>query len=137
MGLIFKREHLELILEGVKTQTRRRHKRLLKAGKIYDIKKDWYHSTGHKIKITKVYRQRLGDITPEEAQDEGGYTIEEFKDVWRRISGAWDPNEFVVVYEFKVVEQHEPGNLNGFQRVGFSFFMQFKTSVSASQVARE
>jgi len=34
MDLIFKKEHIKLILEGVKTQTRRRHKRLLKKGKI-------------------------------------------------------------------------------------------------------
>jgi len=111
MGLIFKREHIKKILEGTKTQTRRRHKHLLKAGKVYDIRKDWYHSTGHKILITRVRRQRLGDITPEEAQAEGGYTVEEFKEVWRRINGVWDPDEEVVVYEFRVVDQPR---LNGF-----------------------
>jgi len=72
VGLIFKKEHIRLILEGVKTQTRSRHKRPLKRGKIYDIKRDWYHSTGHKILVTDVYSQRLGDITPEEALKEGG-----------------------------------------------------------------
>lgn len=104
MGLIFKKAHIKLILEGVKMQTRRRHKRLLKKGKIYDIKRDWYHNTGHKILITRIYRQRLGDITEEEARKEGGYTISEFVYVWMRINGVWDPDEEVVVYEFKVVE---------------------------------
>lgn len=102
MGLIFKKEHIFLILEGVKTQTRRRHKRPLKVGRVYDFKKDWYHSTGIKIKITKVYSQRLGDITPEEAQKEGRYTISEFVYVWMRINGVWDPDEVVWVYEFRV-----------------------------------
>lgn len=113
MGLIFKKEHIDLILEGVKTQTRRRHSRPLKAGRVYDIKKDWYHSTDLKILITRVRRQRLGDITPEEARKEGGYTIKEFQSIWRRIYGPWNPLEEVVVYEFKVVET--PG-LNGFRR---------------------
>ena len=27
-----------------------------------------------------------------------------FRDVWRRINGGWDPDEVVVVYEFKVVD---------------------------------
>jgi len=118
-----RKKHIELILEGVKTQTRRRHKRPLKAGKIYAIKRDWFHFTPHWIMITRVRKQRLGDITAEEAQAEGGYTIEEFKEVWRRISGAWDPNEVIVIYEFKILEQPEPGNLNGFLRGGFSFLM--------------
>ena len=108
MGLIFKRDHIEQILQGIKTQTRRMHKRPLKAGRIYDIKKDWYHSTGIKIKIIKAYAQRLDDISKEEALAEGGYTVEEFKEVWRRINGRWDPDEDVVVYEFKVME--EPGS---------------------------
>ena len=102
MGLIFKREHIQLILEGVKTQTRRRHRRPLKEGRIYNVKKDWYHSTVIKIKIIKVYRQRLGDITPEEAQKEGRDTISEFVYVWMRINGVWNPDEVVWVYEFRV-----------------------------------
>ena len=113
MGLIFKKEHIRLILEGKKTQTRRRHKRLLKAGKIYNIKSDWVHKTGHRILITRVYRQRLGEITPEEAMKEGGYTLDEFKQVWIRINGCWEPDEVVVVYEFGLVPRVEPGNLNG------------------------
>jgi len=108
VGLIFKKEHIRLILEGVKTQTRSRHKRPLKRGKIYDIKRDWYHSTGHKILVTDVYSQRLGDITPEEALKEGGgYTVEEFKKVWKGINGFWDPDEEVMVYEFKVFRKSD------------------------------
>jgi hypothetical protein len=88
MGLIFKKKHIRLILDGVKTQTRRRHKRTLKRGKIYDIKRDWYHITGYKILITYVYRQRLGDITPEEAMKEGGYTVDEFVEKWKEINSS-------------------------------------------------
>jgi len=103
--MIFKREHIRMILDGVKTQTRRRHRHRLKAGKVYNINRDWHHSTGDKILIIRVRRQRLGDITPAEAMEEDGYTVEEFREVWRRINGGWEPDEVVVVYEFKVVEQ--------------------------------
>jgi hypothetical protein len=101
VGLIFGRDHIRLILEGVKTQTRRRHGRPLKAGRIYDVKRDWYHSTGHKILITDVYRQRLRDITPEEDNKEGNYTVDEFIEEWKDINGSWEPDEVVWVYEFK------------------------------------
>jgi len=113
-GLVFRREHVEAILEGRNTQTRRRHVHLLKAGKVYDVNRDWYHGTGHRILVTRVYRQRLGDITPEEARAEGGYSVEEFREAWRRIYGGWDPDEEVVVYEFKLLENEaEQTKLNG------------------------
>jgi len=101
MGLIFRKEHLRPILDGVKIQTRRRHRHRLKAGKVYEIKRDWFHETVHRL-LTRVYSQRLGEIRP--AED--GYTIEEFKEVWKRIIGPWDPDEVVVVYEFKLHSPH-------------------------------
>ena len=104
MGLIFKKEHIELILQGKKTQTRRTHRHSLGIGGIYDIKRNLYEATGHKIVITRRYRQRLGDITPEEALKEGGYTVEEFREVWRWINNcAWDPDQVVTVYEFRLL----------------------------------
>jgi hypothetical protein len=58
--------------------------------------------------------QRLGDITPEEARAEGGYSVEEFREAWRQIYGGWDPDEEVVVYEFKLLENEaEQTKLNG------------------------
>ena len=65
-------------------------------GKVYDINKEWYHGTGHRILVTRVRRQRLGDVTPGEARAEGGYTVEEFTEAWKRINGGWDPDEEVV-----------------------------------------
>jgi hypothetical protein len=113
MGLIFRRDHIDAILEGRKTQTRRRHAHPLKAGKVYDVNKDWYHSTGHRILVTRVRRQRLGDVTPGEARAEGGYSVEEFREAWRQIYGGWDPDEEVVVYEFKLLENRNQAKLNG------------------------
>jgi hypothetical protein len=103
MSLIFKKEHIELILQGKKTQTRRTHRHSLRIGGVYDIKVNYYQREGHKICILRRYKQRLGDITPEEALKEGGYTIEEYRKVWRRINGAWDPDQVVTVYEFRLL----------------------------------
>jgi len=108
VGLIFRREHVELICRGLKTQTRRRHRYRLKAGKIYDVKLNWVKKTGLKILITRVYTQRLGDMSEEEALKEGGYTLEEFKKVWERINGSWNPDEVVVVYEFRLIDSLKP-----------------------------
>ena len=105
MGMIFRREHIDLIIEGKKIQTRRRHKRPRRAGRIYSIKSSWTQLTEHKIKVDRVYEQRLGDITAEEAYKEGGYTVEEFREVWERIVGPWDPDEVVTVYEFEVADE--------------------------------
>ena len=64
---------------------------------------DWVKKTGLKILITKVYTQRLGDMSEEEALKEGGYSLEEFKKLWERINGSWNPDEVVVAYEFRLM----------------------------------
>jgi len=59
--------------------------------------------------------KRLREITPADAMAEGGYTVEEFRKVWRRINGPWDPDKEVTVYDFKVVKTPR---LNGFAAAG-------------------
>ena len=109
--LIFREEHIRLILKGVKTQTRRRHKRPRRVGKVYRVQRNWYEWTDIRILITRAYRQRLGDMTPEEARKEGGYTLEGFRRVWEEINGSWDPDEVVWVYEFKLYQPKNPQHL--------------------------
>lgn len=108
MTLMFKKHHLKMVIAGKKTMTRRVHKRPLKAGRVYQLRRDWYHSIPVWIEMLKVYTERLGDISEEDARKEGGYTVEEFKDVWRDITKAWTPEMDVTVYEFEVVEPEEP-----------------------------
>jgi hypothetical protein len=102
--MMFKRELLDLVLSGVKTQTRRLHRRVLREGRIYALKRNWIESTGKYIKITRVARQRLRDVSEEEAVKEGFSSIEEFQKVWIRINGSWDPEMEVVVYDFEIAE---------------------------------
>jgi len=98
--LIFKKKHIEMILEGRKTATRRRSQHLYRIGGIQGIRSGWYEKPRHHIRITRRYRQRLGDMTQQDAQKEGYPTLEEFKKVWEEINGKWDPDEIVWVYEF-------------------------------------
>ena len=109
--MIFSEEHIQLILEGKKTQTRRRHVRVLKVGRIYRIQTNWYEWTDIRILITRAFQQRLGDITEEDAKKEGGYTVEEFRRVWEQINGVYDPEEIVTVYEFRLYHPPRQANL--------------------------
>ena len=104
-GLIVKPEHFELICQGVKTQTRRLHKRPLKAGDLAILKHDWVREWQPVtvIRINESYTQRLGDMMEYDARCEGFGSLREFKDMWPRYSGvAWDTDLVVQVYEFRV-----------------------------------
>lgn len=106
--LLFKEWHMKAIQKGEKTQTRRVWKESYnkpKKGSIHQAKtclicKEYYFA---KLEILDVYQERLGDITPEDALKEGGYTVEEFKRIWIGINGEWNPDLMVWVVEFKSV----------------------------------
>lgn len=102
--MMFKKDLLELVLSGLKTQTRRLHKHTLKEGRIYSLKRTWIKTTGKYIKITRVSHQKLGDITEDEAEKEGFSSIEEFRKAWIRINGSWVPDMEVVVYDFELTD---------------------------------
>ncbi|RXI96681.1 ASCH domain-containing protein [Anaerobacillus alkaliphilus] len=59
----------------------------------------------HSFKVDKVYRQTLGDLTDEMAQDEGYPTLEEYKNAILSIHKGmpWVPNMKVWVHEFSPV----------------------------------
>jgi hypothetical protein len=102
---LFKRRLIPMVLSGVKTQTRRIHKRRWIIGHTYKIK-DQYCSKGlGTIKITRAFKQRLGDISEQDAQKEGFKNRTEFIDAWNTINGSWNPDTIVTVYEFILVEK--------------------------------
>jgi len=102
--VLFKRSHIRLIKEGRKTQTRRNHRHEWKVGRIYLVKASWYGPIEGYIRITRKFRQKLGDISPEEIRKEGFQSLEEFRQVWEEINGGWNPEEVVTVYEFEEVK---------------------------------
>jgi hypothetical protein len=106
MMALFKRCLIPLILSGQKTQTRRAHKRGWIIGHTYKIK-DQYLSKGlGTIKITRSFKQRLGDISEQDGQKEGFKNRAEFIQTWIKINkGVWNPDQIVTVYEFTLVSK--------------------------------
>jgi hypothetical protein len=102
--MMFKKALLEMVLSGRKTQTRRLHKNLLKEKQKYVVKRNWYNNTEYYIQIKKVYPQKLGDVSEEEAIKEGFSGLDKFREAWIRINGNWDPEMEVTVYEFELAE---------------------------------
>ena len=102
---IFKRHHLRKVLAGEKTQTRRTHKYTWKIGKTYAVRDRWFSKPQGHIIVTRKFRQRLGDISPEDVQKEGFSSLEEFKQEWIKLHGSWNPDEIVICYEFKLKER--------------------------------
>lgn len=97
--LPFSKKHAEDIKEGIKTQTARKGlDPKIKLGSV--VRAAITHFAD--LKITEVYKKKLGDFNEEDAKREGGYTLEEFKEVWKKFHGEWNPNESVYVIQFKL-----------------------------------
>ncbi|MBC7121362.1 MAG: ASCH domain protein [Methanosaeta sp. PtaU1.Bin060] len=102
--MLFKPEHVDLILTGRKTQTRRIwRKPRAKAGSTHKAKtvlfsKEYFAL----IRITDIRKERLGDISLEDVRREGYETLEAFKEEWIRINGAWEPELEVYVVSFEL-----------------------------------
>ena len=109
--MLFKPNHIDLIKQRIKTETRRywKGKPKVKVGRFYPIMRDYRHKhnpdDGY-ILITKLRQQLLGDMNEQEAQAEGGYTLNEYKQIWIDINGIWLDGEmvWVVAFEFRKVK---------------------------------
>lgn len=102
--MLFKKHHIDKILHGQKTMTRRLSKRQYHVGSKQGIRSQWFQKSIAHILITRRFKQRLGDINLEDVKKEGYSSLEEFRKVWTEINGSWDPNIVVTVYEFQVVK---------------------------------
>jgi hypothetical protein len=106
---IFKRKHLNLILFGRKTQTRRTHKHGWHVGRVYGLRDRWFEKAENHILITRKFRQKLGDISLEDIRKEGYDSLEGFQKAWIEINGAWDPDQVITAYEFKLLDAAKKG----------------------------
>ncbi|MBA7508071.1 Nucleoid occlusion protein [subsurface metagenome] len=97
--LPFSKAHADAIAARVKTQTSRKAKDpRLQPGVTVQAQVTHFADLG----VTDVYRKKLGDFDEEDARREGGYTLDEFKEVWKALHGEWNPNETVYVIRFRV-----------------------------------
>lgn len=90
---------IEKILEGKKTAVRR-NGRYADVGEIMVL-------NGKSFRINNVYRQTLGDLTDEMANDEGYPTLEEYKNSILSLHKGmpWVPTMKVWAHEFSAVDE--------------------------------
>jgi len=104
--MLFKKWHIELILSGRKTQTRRLPGKSANyhVGRVYGIRDRWFSKPEAHILITRKFRQRLGEISLEDVGKEGYSSLEEFRKAWEEVHGprSWNPDLIVTAYEFKL-----------------------------------
>jgi ParB family chromosome partitioning protein len=102
--LPFSKAHADAILDEIKTQTSRKAKDTrLRPGVIVQAQVTHFAD----LEVTDVYRKKLGDFDDKDARREGGYTLDEFKEVWKALHGEWTPNEAVYVIRFRVARVDE------------------------------
>jgi ParB/RepB/Spo0J family partition protein len=98
--LPFNHRHYKAVLAGQKTQTtRRRLEPGIKEGVVARAVVTHFAD----LQIEQVERKRLRDFTEDDAQREGGYTLEQFQERWTRLYGEWAPDELVHVVHYGVL----------------------------------
>lgn len=111
--MLFKMELIRDILKGRKHQTRRNWKKpMAKVGGIYKLKNGYNQYDWGKIRVTAIKKERLCQITDEDAKKEGCDSREDFINLWKRTYGKWDPDLEVTVLDFELVYcDLKPGDL--------------------------
>jgi hypothetical protein len=110
--ILFRPEHVDLILKGQKTQTRRLGKKRWNVGSVH-LAKTKMLSKEHfvKLKVLDVYQEVLGDISDEDSIAEGYPNWQEYLKEFRVINKIKNDDEWeqilrqiVWVVEFKAIE---------------------------------
>lgn len=104
--ILFHPEHVQPILDDLKIKTRRLGKKRWKVDRVHKAKtemisKDYFAL----LSILTLHQEPLGAMTEKDAWDEGGYTLEGYKEEWEKINGlgSWDPDLVVWVVQFERV----------------------------------
>jgi hypothetical protein len=107
LTLLFKRSLVPKIIDGSKTATRRAKRPNVKKGKTYRIRVNYSGSLRHRIRVTELYKQQLGDMTLGDALKEGFHDISSYRETWEAIYGPWEEDQMVWVVEFTYVGENE------------------------------
>lgn len=115
--MLFKDYHISQIVDGEKTVTRREwdeHYHGPNVGSVVAATTELFvadDDVDHYIRITDRYKQKLGDMTDEDARAEGDYEdLDEFEDGYEQVygDGEWNPEKVVDVVEFEYVGRTRP-----------------------------
>jgi len=100
--LIFRKEYLPLIRLGVKTQTRRLRRPLVKPGRAYRLRVNYSSALRERILVERVFPQRLSEVTLEDAVKEGFTSVEEFASAIKSLYAGLglDPELWVVEFRY-------------------------------------
>lgn len=102
--LLFKPEHVPMILAGTKTQTRRTWRRWrVKVGSVHEARTSLFGKPFALLRIVSRREERLGNISEADTRAEGYASVADYREVFERIYGWWDPDEVVKVIDFEVV----------------------------------
>jgi uncharacterized protein YqfB (UPF0267 family) len=91
------------VLDGGKTMTSRNKSYGFEVGETVKLTCEYFALA----EITGTDRKRLGDFSEEDAKLEGCKSLEEFKKVWIKLHGKWNPHKMVNVYKFKLKSERE------------------------------
>ena len=104
--MIFRPALIEKILAGEKTQTRRPGGRAncqYRAGRTYAVQPGRGQRQVARLRVLEVRREKLGDISQEDAGAEGFPGRETFLRYWQRIYGEVDHDQLIWVLRFELV----------------------------------
>lgn len=106
--MFFKPEHKELIINGIKTQTRRGINRTgkcpYKPGHAYQCRDNYSAGAFAHILVNSVRQERLAEITDEDAIREGYATRIDYFAAFERIYKRMDLEEIVWVIDFEKID---------------------------------
>ena len=111
MTLLWKKAYLPQILGGIKTATRRKTRPMVKVGRTYRIRSGFFDFLEERIRVDRLYTQRLGEMTEGDAVMEGAESLAAFRDEWETLSEAWRPEEVVWVVEFHLENRQQSPTL--------------------------
>lgn len=97
--------HIEMILHGVKTQTRRVNRGKYQIGKTYAIqpKRTAKGIEGYRIQILDIYEERYPLIKYDDAKAEGNYSRIEYERTFRLLNPSWKQGDVRWVFKFKCI----------------------------------
>ena len=109
--VIFTKDNLTEIVKGEKIETRRIWKTPhVRVGGTYPLRSSRFAPVppdAPRITVDALYLQPLGIMTPEAAAREGCKSLDEFRDLWIRLHGSWEPGREVWVVRFHLVGNTE------------------------------